>query len=133
MKLEVLSAKVFARKLKATIQASGRLGFAGATSRFLGLNEKRSIKFAIDEVGKLYLAVCEEKAQDCFPIKISSGYYYVSTEKFFDFLHIDYRSYVVIFDLIRFDKCDNFFGGEAYKMNQRIINKRGKHEKRNKI
>lgn len=133
MKLEVLSAKVFARKLKATIQASGRLGFTDATSRFLGLNEKRGIKFATDEVGKLYLAVCEENSQDCFPTKISSGYYYVSTEKFFDFLHIDYRNYVVIFDLIRFDKCDNFFGGEAYKMNQRIINKRGKHEKRNKI
>lgn len=120
MRLRLFRASEFARKLKATIQASGRLGFTEVTSHCLGIDETRGIKFARDEIGNLYLAVCLELSEECFPVKASSGYYYVFAANLFDSFNIDYKSQTVVFDLAREQTCDEFFHGKAFKMNQRI-------------
>ncbi len=84
MAIKILSAKQFATKLKATIQASGRLGFTEETANALDLASGKFAKFAKDdEKGALYLIIINEDCEDAFPIKLSSGYYYVPTRQLF--------------------------------------------------
>ena len=78
MAITVLSAKQFATKLKATIQASGRLGFTAETATVLGLESGKFAKFAKDdENDSLYLIIINEPNEDAFEIRVSSGYYYL--------------------------------------------------------
>ena len=49
MTIKILSAKEFATKLKATIQASGRLGFTGETAIALNLKAGKFAKFSKPE------------------------------------------------------------------------------------
>ena len=67
MAITVLSAKQFATKLKATIQASGRLGFTAETATVLGLESGKFAKFAKDdENDSLYLIIINEPNEDAF-------------------------------------------------------------------
>ena len=87
MAIKILSAKQFATKLKATIQASGRLGFTEETANALDFASGKFAKFAKDdEKDALYLIIINEDCEDAFPIKLSSGYYYVPTRQMFDAL-----------------------------------------------
>ncbi len=63
MAITILSAKQFATKLKATIQASGRLGFTAETATALGLESGKFARFAQDdENGSLYLIINSERS-----------------------------------------------------------------------
>ena len=123
--MEVLSFKKYGVKLKATIQATGKLGFPKGTSDALDFANRRYVKFfkGDDGVDDLYLARYSEPNEDAFKINISSGYYSVNTSTLFDILNINYRDNTIIFDLIRVANLDDELSGEVYKMSKRIISK----------
>ena len=120
MAITILSAKQFATKLKATIQASGRLGFTADTATALGLESGKFARFAQDdENGSLYLIINSERSEDAFEIRVSSGYYYVPTKVMFDTLGYNYDNGNIMFDLIRQPSLDNDLQGLVYFMKQR--------------
>ena len=86
MGLIVMSAKELSKKLKATVQKTGRLGFAQTTADELKLNESCSIKFYFDDERKdspvLQLLNCKDG--DAFSVLKSGDYYYLSTAALFD-------------------------------------------------
>ena len=127
MGLKLLSAKDFYVNLKATIQASGRLGFTEQTAKKLELTTEKWVKFAEDEeTEEMYLAVCAEPSDDAFPVKSSSGYYYVMAKNIFDTKGWDYTTQTIIFDLVRSDGYDEMMGGDTYRMSKRIITRKKK-------
>lgn len=131
MGFTILSAKQFATKLKATIQASGRLGFTAETATALGFEAGKFAKFAKDdENNSLYLIIISERSEDAFEIRVSSGYYYVSTKVMFDTLGFNYENGNIMFDLVRQPSLDNDLQGQVYFMKQRQIKNR---EKKNDI
>ena len=120
MNIKILSAKQFATKLKATIQASGRLGFTADTATALGLESGKFARFAQDdENGSLYLIINSERNEDAFEIRVSSGYYYVPTKVMFDTLGYNYENGNIMFDLVRQPSLDNDLQGLVYFMKQR--------------
>ena len=117
MGITILSAKQFATKLKATIQASGRLGFTAETATALDFKSGKFAKFAQDDENKsLYLIIINEGSEDAFSVRESSGYFYVPTK--------------VMFDLVRQPSLDDDLQGQVYFMKQRQIKNR---EKKNDI
>ena len=127
MAITVLSAKQFATKLKATIQASGRLGFTAETATVLGLESGKFAKFAKDdENDSLYLVIINEPNEDAFEIRVSSGYYYVPTKVMFDTLGFNYENGNIMFDLVRQPSLDDDLQGQVYFMKQRPIKNKDK-------
>ena len=127
MSITVLSAKQFATKLKATIQASGRLGFTAETATVLGLESGKFAKFAKDdEKESLYLIIINESNEDAFEIRVSSGYYYVPTKVMFDTLGFNYENGNIMFDLVRQPSLDDDLQGQVYFMKQRQIKNKDK-------
>jgi hypothetical protein len=127
MAITVLSAKQFATKLKATIQASGRLGFTAETATVLGLESGKFAKFAKDdENDSLYLIIINEPNEDAFEIRVSSGYYYVPTKVMFDTLGFNYENGNIMFDLVRQPSYDDDLQGQVYYMKQRPIKNKDK-------
>ena len=125
--IEILSAKKFQVKLKATIQATGRLGFTEDTANALHLDVCVPMKFARDdEKDVLYLARLQEGDEDSFEVKKSGNYFYLDTRALFDTLGIDYRNHSVIFDFARATSLDELMGGEAYKLCKREKQRNGK-------
>lgn len=127
MSIKILSAKQFATKLKATIQASGRLGFTAETATALDLESGKFARFAKDEDnGALYLIINSERSDDAFDIKVSSNYYYVPTKVMFDTLGYDYENGNIMFDLVRQPSLDDGLQGQVYFMKQRPIKNKEK-------
>lgn len=132
MAIQILSAKQFARKLKVTIQSSGRLGFTDETAKALDLPSGKYAKFAQDnEKEILFLIINNEMDEDAFPIKESSGYYYVPAKMLFDMLGFDYENKTIMFDLVRQQTLDDDLKGQVYLMKRRV-NKR-KDKKKDEI
>ena len=127
MAITILSAKQFATKLKATIQASGRLGFTAETATVLGLESGKFAKFAKDdEKESLYLIIINDSNEDAFEIRVSSGYYYVPTKVMFDTLGFNYENGNIMFDLVRQPSYDDDLQGQVYYMKQRPIKNKDK-------
>lgn len=129
MAITILSAKNFAIKLKATIQASGRLGFTAETANALGLEFGKFAKFAKDdENDSLYLIIINERSEDAFEIRLTSGYYYVPTKVMFDALGFNYENGNIMFDLVRKSSLDDDLQGQVYFMKQRPIKNKEKKD-----
>ena len=124
MAITILSAKEYGKKLKATIQASGKLGFTEQTAEELRLGEDNvGIKFGKDGE-KLYLIRVGSCDEDAFKVKKSGMYVYVSTKELFDRLHFDYVGKVYMFYLVRASELDDELQGEVYFMKQRMKDKK---------
>ena len=127
MAIKILSAKQFSTKLKATIQASGRLGFTSETANALDFKSKKYAKFAKDdEKDILYLIIINEESEDAFSIRESSGYFYVPTKVMFDTLGFNYENGNIMFDLVRQPSLDNDLQGHVFYMKQRVIKSKEK-------
>jgi hypothetical protein len=127
MAIKILSAKQFSTKLKATIQASGRLGFTSETANALDFKSKKYAKFAKDdEKDLLYLIIINEESEDAFSIRESSGYFYVPTKVMFDTLGFNYENGNIMFDLVRQPSLDNDLQGQVFYMKQRVIKSKEK-------
>lgn len=131
MAINIISAKQFATKLKATIQKSGRLGFTEDTAKILDFQSGKRAKFAKDdEKDILYLIIISEDSEDAFQIKQSSGYYYVQARQMFDMLGFDYENYYIIFDLIRDKSLDAELQGMVFRMKERLNKRKEKDEEK---
>ncbi len=127
--MKILSIRQFNRKLKATVQQTGRLSFNEETVKSLFLADKFGIKFFMEgEPEELYMAIMEAQDEDSFPIRKSGAYFYVDTKLLFDELQVDYKAYTVFYDLVRCATYDDDAGGECYKMNKRTIKKKLKDD-----
>ena len=129
MGLIVMSAKELSKKLKVTVQKTGRLGFTQTTADELKLNESCSIKFYFDDKRKdspvLQLLNCKDG--DAFSVLKSGDYYYLSTAALFDKLGYDYKSQNIICDLVEDDEARNQLGDNNV---YRLVPRKDKRKKR---
>ena len=117
--MRLLSVKRYGVKLKATIQATGKLGFPKSTSDILRFDERQYVQFFLKKKKKdLFMVIFEESNDDAFKVAVSSGYYSINTAAIFNELNYDYKDKknTFIFDLIRNAQLDGECGGEVYKM-----------------
>lgn len=129
MALKILRASKYSTKLKATVQASGKLGFTDVTRQALNLTENSYVYIAQDsDSQELFMILIEEPNPDAFRVHKSGKYYNLSTSQLFNELGFKYREITYIFDLIRDSAMDSEAGGVVYKMNRRELNKRKEDE-----
>lgn len=125
MGVRILSAKEFTSRLKATIQATGKLGFTDETAKALSLSSEKFIRIAYDdETDVFYLAVMPGKDSDAFKVCSAGDYFYLPTTSLFRAMGVDFESTSIIFDLSRDSSLDETLGGIAYKMTKRIGERR---------
>lgn len=125
MNLQILGADKYAIKLKATLQASGKLGFTDTTRNELGLNINSYIYIARDpNTDNLYLIVSETPDVKAFRVHKSGSYYNISTRGLFDELGYDYKAVTYIFDLVRDVSLEEQTHGKTYKMIKREIKRK---------
>lgn len=120
--MKILSSKLY-KRMKATVQSTGKLGFSGAASTALQLSPGKYIRFAQDTDETLYLAVMDCRDNDGFKLLQSGGYYSLSTRALFDALNVDYKNHTVIYDLERDASKDDIIGGRVCRMKPRILAK----------
>lgn len=115
------NAKEFTVRLKATIQATGKLGFTQDTIDQLRLTSECSVFLAPDDENKkvMYLGVLRERMEDAFPVLSSGKYFYLNTTNLFKALKLDFEHKVYMFDLSRFEEGDDAMEAECYKMDLR--------------
>lgn len=121
MKLKFLDAKEFEANLKCTVQGNGKLNFSAAAIKILGLNNQKSVKFAMNEDSKggdeLYIIIQDKLSDDAFKVNKAGNYYYLNAKALFDNLGLDYRSHSIIFDIMKTDEVVD--GQTLYKLNRR--------------
>lgn len=125
MGIRVLSVKEFTSKLKATIQATGRLGFTDETAKALSLSADRYITIAYDDEKDIfYLVVMPDKNPDAFKVCSAGDYFYLPTTSLFRAMGVDFETTSIIFDLSREPSLDEALGGTVYKMTKRLGERR---------
>ena len=120
---EVINAKDYSLKPKATIQQTGKTGFNTDAIEQLKIDENKAVVLAPDTQEKhvLYMAVVDADANDrAFAVRKSGAYYYINTKQLYDHMEFDYAKNTIIFDLVRCNKYDEAIGGECYKMIARV-------------
>ena len=119
--LKLISAVQYSTKMKATIQATGKLGFTKETAEIWQLNQDNSIQFARDEEdnNQLYLILYPDVRDEAFRVNKSGDYFYLATKLMFDDFGIDYKTTNVMFDLVRTESQDPEDGAKAYRMDMR--------------
>ena len=115
MDLKILSAKNYSAKLKATIQATGKLGFTEVTAKALELTKDSEVKFATNDKGDLFLINCKQCDEETFKVLKGGDYFSVNTKGLFDSLGLNYKSNSIIFDMIKEDNPEM----EVYKLLKR--------------
>ena len=86
--MRLLSVKRYGVKLKATIQATGKLGFPKSTSDILRFEERQYVQFFLDDNEKdLYMVVLDDSNKDAFKVAVSSEYYSINTAAIFNELN----------------------------------------------
>lgn len=124
LKVKKLSVQEYGIKMKAAIQASGKLSFTESTAQNLHLQQDDRFAFYKDEENAdiLYM-VANNDDPEAFKVKKSGMYYYMPTKTLFDMLEIDYKHNTYIYDIIRMAKYDEELGGTVYQMKLRLVNK----------
>ena len=90
-------------KPKATVHASGRLGFNSEAIDFMGLTNKRYFRVAVtNEDGKplknVYL-IEQDEAANAAKVAKSGEYFYLNVGNLFEQLDVDYKEYTIIYDI----------------------------------
>ncbi len=129
--ITIIRTRDFNVKLKATIHASGRLGFTADTATALSLSPSSLAKFARDDEDEksLYLIITDTPDEDAFKVIKAGAYYYLPTSLMFDSLGFDYKRFNIMFDLVRMTDLDELLDGQVYKLNKRIIMRKEKKTK----
>jgi len=123
---QIFDAKELTQKLKATVQRTGKLGFTSETLVALHIKQGTHVRIAEDTESKkvLWLGVLQEPADNAFPVNKAGEYYYVNTTKLFEKVGLDFRRKNCMFDLSRTPENDEAIGGECYKMQLRITERK---------
>lgn len=126
MKLKFIKAEDTERNAKATVHASGKLGFSSDAIDYLEITEGKAIQFAQNEDDESDLnlyAVMHGGLQDgAFKLNKAGKYYYVNTKNMFDNLNIDYKHTKIIYDLVKIE----YDGNQIIKMIRRELKKKQK-------
>jgi hypothetical protein len=101
MDLQILSAEKYSVKLKATIHATGKLGFTEPTAKTMNMTNAGGIKFGRGADDNLYIVYCPVADEQCFKVQKAGLYYYVNAKLLFDDLGLDYKRNVIFFDLAK--------------------------------
>lgn len=120
--IRLLSAQQYGKKLKATIQNTGKLGFTESTAEEFNLGAPCWIKVAEDdeEDSILYLILVRSEDKDAFQVCKAGDYYYLPTKYLFDALGYDYAKRKIMFDIVRVKDMDQEFAGTVYRMKRRF-------------
>lgn len=122
MAIVIIDTTQFSIKLKATIQATGKLGFTNETANCLNLQLGQAVNFARDdETQELYLIIAKDSATKTLKVCKSGMYYYIQTKLMFDAFGYDYKKKTIIFDLTRKEELDESLNGRVYKMSKREL------------
>ena len=114
--MKILSARQFNSNLKVTVQQTGKMNFTDETAKALALTASKGVKFFLDGEGdQLYMTIM--------------AYYYVAAQLMFDELGVDYKTYTVIYDLVRCKSYDEKSGGQCFRMDCRPIKKKKDKDK----
>ncbi len=117
-------------KPKATIHASGRLGFNLEAINFMELDKKKYFKVAIQDengvgVSNIYL-IEQVSANGAAKVAKAGEYYYLNVGSLFDDIEEDYKNFTVIYDI----KKELYDGKDMFVLKKRkLIKKRGKQSK----
>ena len=126
MKLKYINAEDSERNAKATVHASGKLGFSSDAIEYLDITEGKAIQFAqnAEDVNdlNLYAVVHGSSQEGAFRLNKAGKYYYVNTRNMFDNLNIDYKHTKIIYDLVKIEND----GNQIIKMIRREIKKKPK-------
>lgn len=117
MRLQILSAKKYNVKLKATIHSTGKLGFTEITAKELKLTTESGVKFAMNENHELYLINCPTRDDDAFKVLKAGDYFSVNAKALFDSLGYDYRKNNIMLDMVK-EVVDDM---EVYKLIKREV------------
>jgi hypothetical protein len=126
--ISIIKTSDFNVKLKATIHASGRLGFTADTADKLSLSDKTFIKFAKDDEAEneLFLVIVNEEDEDTFRVVQSGKYFYLPTTSMFQSFGYDFKKYNFMFDMVRMKDYDEIVNGKVYKLTKRVIMRKSK-------
>ena len=111
-------------KPKATVHATGRLGFNIDAINFMNLANKENFKVATsedegEELKNIYLIHSEED-KSAAKVSKSGDYYYLNVGNLFEDLDIDYKNFTVIFDI----KKDYYNNKEMYVLKMRRLKRK---------
>ena len=125
--MRTLSVKDYSERLRASVQADGRLYFAEDTGKVLAIEDKKPIRFCLDDDDTMYMVLTHEGDEDAFRIRKSGSYFYVPLALMFESLGVDYVNNSVQFKLIRMQKMDEELDGTVYRMEMSLKpkNKKG--------
>lgn len=127
MTIKLYKSQDYSKKLKVTIQSSGKLGFADPAAKDMQLSKDKSVAIGYDEnnTEEMYLVVFDKKVDGAYDVMKSGTYYYLNTAMLFSSIGFDYKNKTIIFDLLRSSENDQEVGGKVYKMFPRIKEKKG--------
>lgn len=129
MKLKFIKAQEIDKTIKATIQATGKLGLSSQGAVKMDLEKFKTAMIAINEEdandGNLYVKLETESNDNGFKIVKAGDYFSINTTKaFFDDIHINYTDKRIIFDIMEFE----YEGEKMYKFLKREKEKKKKDE-----
>lgn len=129
MKLKFIKAQEIDKSIKATIQATGKLGLSSQGAVKMDLEKFKTAMIAINEEdtndGNLYVKLETESNDNGFKIVKAGDYFSINTTKaFFDDIHINYTDKRIIFDIMEFE----YEGEKMYKFLKREKEKKKKDE-----
>lgn len=119
--IKIIKVADYTKRLKATIQATGKLGFTRETADEFNLTTDTRIAFARDDehANALYMIVCNTHIDDSFAVNRGGKYFYLSTRRMFDAFGYDYVRFNIMFDLIHKPELDEQADGRVYLMVER--------------
>ncbi|MCX2575069.1 hypothetical protein [Pedobacter sandarakinus] len=111
-------------KPKATVHASGRLGFNIDAINFMDLANKNNFRVAVtgeegEELKNIYL-IDDGEYKSSAKVAKSGEYYYLNVGNLFDDLGIDFKNFTVIFDI----KKDYYENKEMYVLKMRRLKRK---------
>ncbi|MCH8032482.1 MAG: hypothetical protein IH950_01830 [Bacteroidetes bacterium] len=119
MKLQKIKPPDSSGLLKATIHASGKLGFSIGAIKVLNINSNSFIQIAVnseDETDQnLYAFITNKADENTLKINKAGDYYYVNTKALFDKLEIDFRKKKIMFDIVEIE----YEGDRIFKLIRR--------------
>ena len=119
MKLEIIKPPDSAGLLKATIHATGKLGFSIGAIKAMNISDSNFIQIALNTEDKndnnIYVFLTKKEDENTYRISKAGDYYYVNTKALFDKLEIDYRKKKIMFDVVEIE----YEGEKVFKLVRR--------------
>ena len=125
MSISIISTKEVTKPLKATLQASGKLGFTRDTADLLRLESGKKIQIGKDDDNDdLYMIIPSAPVEEAFTVAKAGDYFYLPTTQMFDTMEkYNYKIQTFMFDLVRRKELDGQLNGTVYFMKERATYK----------